>query len=88
MTTYEGMYIENNGEKTPYKMITEDNKLHIIYDEKYGKVIKSIRLVHSDKYLWKVNKKSVSCKSPISLIKDVFEFADAYANVTFREFCR
>lgn len=87
MITYNGNFIENNGAVTPFKFVAEGCKFSILYDEGEKKIVKTLRIIHNAKWLWKLNEKSISCRS-VAEMMDRFSKYPAYARATFRCYCR
>lgn len=87
MITYYGKYIEDDGTATPFKIVAEGNKLSISYDEGEKQIVKSLRIMHNAKWIWRLNDKSVSCRNVAEMI-DRFKEYPAYARATFRRYCR
>lgn len=87
MIEYKGLYIEKNGSMTPFSLVAEGSKLKILYAEEGKEKVKTIRIAHNAKWVWKLNEKSISC-SDITRMIERFKKNPAYARATFRYYCR
>lgn len=94
MLSHRGIYIRHNGEKIPYLMASDGiHSFEIVYDDPYTseKQILRIPVRYNKEFVWKLNKKTISCIS-LPRMFDVFngdyeaKEYNAYANATFKHF--
>ena len=87
MISYNGVYIESDGSQTPFEMVANGSKLSILYDDAEKKIVKTLRILHNANWVWKLNEKSVTCRSVVGMIER-FRDCPAYARATFKRYCR